>query len=189
MRAEGEAFGAMMPGLDGARLVFVDESGIAPGMRLGYGYAPCGQRCLEAAPLRAKGRLNLVGWMSASCGEAVIVADSVDAAIFERFVAEYLVPSLEPGDIVVWDNARIHVPGAVALVEAVGARVLALPRYSPEYNAIEMLWSKLKQYIGKMRADTEAALRDALKAAMATVTESDAVGWIRHCGYVLNSSA
>jgi transposase len=175
-----------MPQLDGHRLVFVDEGGYRPGQRLAYGYAPRGQRCLETAPLRPTGRLNMLGWMAASCGEVVTVEEKVTGAIFEQFVAEHLVPSLEVGDIVVWDNARIHTSRAVALVEAAGARVLALPRYSPEFNAIEHLWSKLKHYMRKARADTVAALKKALYAAMERVTASDAAGWIRHCGYTIN---
>lgn len=175
-----------MPELDGDRLVFVDESGCAPGQRLGYGYAPRGERCVEAAPLRPPGRVNLLGWMAASCGESVLVEAKVTGDVFERFVEEYLVPSLEPGDIVIWDNARIHTPRSVELVEAAGAHVLPLPRYSPEFNAIEHLWSKLKHYVRKLRADTSEALREALKSAMQMITASDAAGWIQHCGYSIN---
>ena len=119
-----------MPQLEAGRLVFVDESSCAPGQRLPYGYARRGVRCAESAPLRPAGRVNLLGWMCSSCAEAVIVQGNVTGAVFDRFVAEHLVPSLEPGDIVIWDNARIHTPGAVALIEAAGARVLPLPRYS-----------------------------------------------------------
>ena len=128
----------------------------------------------------------MIGWLGASCGEVVLVEEKVTGAIFERFVEEYLVPSLEEGDIVIGDNARIHTARAVALVEARGARVLALPRYSPEFNAIEHLWSKLKHYLRKARADTLEMLKKALYEAMERVTVSDAVGWIRHCGYTIN---
>lgn len=186
--AERAVFQAQMPQLDARRLVFVDESGCAPGQRLAYGWAPRGERCYEAAPLRPKGRVNLLGWMADSCGEAVIVEAPVTGEIFERFVEESLVPSLERGDLVVWDNARIHTLRAVALVEAAGATVLPLPRYSPEFNAIEHLWSKLKHHLRKARADTAAALREALHAAMEMVTASDAAAWIRHCGYSINAT-
>lgn len=154
---------------------------------MAYGYAPKGQRCVEAVPLRPRGRLNLVGWMSSSRGEAVIVAARMTGALFERFVAEHLVPSLKAGDLVVWDNAPIHTNRAVALIKAAGAHVLALPRYSPEFNAIEHLWSKLKHYVRKQRADTQAALKAALQAAAAWITSSDMAAWIAHCGYSLNA--
>ncbi|ARA93539.1 hypothetical protein AWN76_010465 [Rhodothermaceae bacterium RA] len=48
-----------------------------------------------------------------------------------------------PGDIVLRDNARIHeAPDLVEQIEARGACVRPLPRYSPEFNPIERLWSK-----------------------------------------------
>jgi len=180
---ERALFAAAMKLLDAARLVFVDESGIVRGMRLAYGYAPRGARCIENAPFRVGKRRSLIGWMAANGGEIVHFEGSVTASVFEQFVRDHLVPSLEAGDIVLWDNARIHSPEAVRLVEAAGARVLPLPRYSPEYNAIELMWSKLKHYVRKLRADTAEALKAALEAAAAYLRAADARAWIEHCGY------
>lgn len=180
---ERRAYADEMKAFDAARLVFVDESGVVQGMRLGYGYAPRGTRCVENAPFRVGKRQSLIGWMAADGGEIVRLEGSVTAAVFERFVRQDLVPSLEPGDIVIWDNARIHSAEAVRLVEQAGARVVPLPRYSPEYNAIEMMWSKLKHYVRKLRADTAEALRRALEEAVAFLRADDARAWIEHCGY------
>ena len=178
-----EAFLAEVATIPAERLVFVDESGVVRGMRTAYGYAPRGERCVETSPFRLGGRVNLLGWMRADCGGVVGVEGSVTAAVFERFVADTLAPSLRRGDVVVWDNARIHSPAAVAVVEAVGARVLAQPPYSPDLNAIEMLWSKVKGLVRRKLADTWEALYAALPEAVAAVTPADAEGWIRHCGY------
>lgn len=178
-----EAFLAEVTDIPAERLVFVDESGVCRGMRTAYGYAPQGERCVETAPFRLGGRVNLLGWMSSRCGTVVGVEGSVTAAVFDAFVASHLVPSLEPGDVVVWDNARIHSPSAVALVESVGAHVLAQPPYSPDLNAIEMLWSKVKAILKRLAADTWEALYEALPVAVEAVTPSDAEGWITHCGY------
>ena len=60
---ERALFAAAMKLLDAARLVFVDESGIVRGMRLAYGYAPRGARCIENAPFRVGKRRSLIGWM------------------------------------------------------------------------------------------------------------------------------
>lgn len=189
MSAERAAYADAMRALDGSRLVFVDESGVVQGMRLGYGYAPRGQRCAENAPYRKGRRTSLLGWMGATCGEVVPVEGSVTAAVFEAFVCGSLAPCLEPGDVVIWDNARIHSAEAVRLVEASGARVLPLPRYSPEYNAIEHFWSKVKHFVRRARADTTDALTTALAAAVALVTPGNARAWIRHCGYCLPNPA
>jgi transposase len=181
--AERAAFRALQPSLDPSRLIFVDESGIRQGMRTAYGYAPRGERCSEAAPFRVGRRLGLIGWIGLRGGSVVPLEGSVTAGVFERFVAHYLVPSLQAGDIVIWDNARVHSKEAVRLVEQAGATVLAQPRYSPEVNAAEPLWSKVKGYVGRALADTAEALEAALGEAVATVRESDVRGWLQHCGY------
>ena len=181
--AKRGAFLAEVASIPAERLVFVDESGIQIGTRSAYGFAPIGERCVEVAPFRVGKRVNLIGWMAATCGSVRALEGSVKAPHFEAFVAESLAPCLEPGDVVVWDNARIHSPAAIALVEAAGARVLAQPPYSPDLNAIEMLWSKVKALVRPKLADARDALLDALDEAVASVTPSDAAGWIAHCGY------
>ncbi|ARA92171.1 hypothetical protein AWN76_002605 [Rhodothermaceae bacterium RA] len=90
-----------------------------------------------------------------------------------------------PGDIVLWDNARIHeAPDLVEQIEARGACVRPLPRYSPEFNPIELLWSKLKHLIKKACADTAEALLEAVEYATEQVTAADAAGWFQHCGFL-----
>ncbi len=172
-----------MAAIPAERLVFVDESGIEIGVRSAYGFAPRGERCVEVAPFRVGKRVNLIGWMAATCGSVRTHEGSVKAPVFEAFVGESLVPCLEAGDVVIWDNARIHSPAAVALIEAAGARVLAQPPYSPDLNAIEMFWSKVKALVRQKLADAREALLDGLREAVAAVTPSDASGWIQHCGY------
>lgn len=56
--------------------------------------------------------------------------------------------------------------------------MLPLARYSPEWNAIEHAWGKLKQNVRSVRADTSAALGEAASAAIETITTEDARGWI-----------
>lgn len=172
-----------MTSLDPERLIFIDESGLVQGMRLSYGYAPKGQRCYETAPFRVGRRTSLVGFISPEAGRVLAFEGTVTAEVFERFVAVCLVPHLESGDVVVWDNARIHSGEAVRLVEETGARVLSLPRYSPEYNAIEQFWSKVKHLVRTACADTSEALAQALSWAVSCVCREDVEGWIRHCGY------
>ena len=182
--ARREAFLVEVAAIPTERLVFVDESGVVRGMRAAYGYAPRGERCVETAPFRVGRRMNLLGWMRADSGGVVGIEGSVKADTFEQFVAASLVPSLRPGDVVIWDNARIHGPGSVARIEAVGARVLAQPPYSPDLNAIEMLWSKVKGIVRQKLADAYEELVAALDEAVSAVRPSDAAGWIRHCGYL-----
>lgn len=182
--AKREGFLKEVAAIAAERMVFVDESGVVMGMRSAYGYAPIGERCVETAPFRVGKRVNLIGWMAQTCGSVRAHEGSVTGEVFERFIAESLVPCLEEGDVVIWDNARIHTPAAVSLIEAVGARVLPQPPYSPDLNAIEMFWSKVKAIVRQKLADTREALLEALEEAVSAVTPSDAAGWIGHCGYL-----
>jgi len=179
--AERAAFADAIGAVATARLVFVDESGVWPGMRSGYGYARRGRPCVEHAPYRKGRRLSLIGWVAPGAGAVVGVEGSVDRATFERFVVEHLAPCLEVGDVVVWDNHSIHKgAGARAAVEARGARLLAQPRYSPECNAVELLWSKLKRLVRGAGADTAGGLHEAVRAACGAVREQDMTGWVEH---------
>lgn len=185
---ERARYAEAIPLLSASDLVFIDESGIEQGMRLRYGYAPQAERCIENAPFRVGRRTSLIGFTGIEAGRVLPVQGSVNAVVFETFVRACVVPHLRMGMVVIWDNARIHSKEAVRLVEATGARVLFLPRYSPEYNAIEHFWSKVKHFVRKARADTAEALREALDAAVALVTPEDVKGWIEHCGYQFQPS-
>lgn len=181
VKAERVAFAEALSDIDASRLVFVDESGVRLGMRTTYGYAPRGQPCVEFAPYRKGRRVSLLGYMSASGGGVTALTGTVGRAEFERFVMDDLAPSLKTGDIVVWDNHTIH-KSAIAreAVEARGAILLRQPRYSPECNAAELLWAKIKRLAREAAADTVDALHTAMMQACAAVSVSDLEGWIRH---------
>ncbi len=64
---------------------------------------------------------------------------------FPAYVEQVLVPSLSPGGIVVMDNLPAHKPAAIReAIQAAGAQLRFLPPYSPDFNPIEMAFSKLK---------------------------------------------
>lgn len=189
VQAERAAFAEALAGIDPARVKVVDESRVVLGQRLGYGYSARGERCYAAAPLRSKVARSLIGWLGFD-GSGVVATHegSVRGWTFRGFVRECLVPHLVPGDVVVWDNARIHgVEGVSERVERRGARVLALPRYSPDLSPIEPCWSKVKHVVKRLRAQTAETLEAAVEAGVRSVCASDAAGWFRHCGYTLQS--
>ena len=64
-----------------------------------------------------------------------------------------------------------------------GASVLFLPPYSPDFNPIELCWSKMKASLRRLKARTYGGLVAAMKTALEEVTASDVSGWFRHCGY------
>jgi transposase len=109
---------------------------------------------------------------------------ATNAAAFETYVGQCLVPALRPGDLVIMDNLSCHKTAEVArLVEAAGAGVRYLPAYSPDLNPIERLFSKLKAALRKAKARTVAALIAAIGEALRAVRPGDILGWFRHSGY------
>ena len=65
--------------------------------------------------------------------------------------------------------------------------ILFIPRYSPDFNPIELLWSKLKSFLRKAKARTLEALEDAIRDALNYISVEDIQAWFKHDGYVVES--
>jgi transposase len=169
------------------RFKLVDESGVNLAMTRHYGRARRGERVQDAVPKNYGSNVTLLGALSCHGIDAVMTIDGpTDSAVFRAYVSQVLAPTLAPGDIVVMDNLGAYkVKGVRETIEAVGATLLYLPPYSPDWSPIEPCWSKLKTYLRAAKARTRDLLDEALKRALGTVTGSDARGWFMHCGYSL----
>ncbi len=109
---------------------------------------------------------------------------AVNAEVFRSYVSEILLPALSPGDILVMDNLSAHKDSqALRLLREAGVAVRFLPAYSPDYNPIELMWSKVKAILRKAEARTNETLLLAIGDALALVTQKDATHWFAHCGY------
>lgn len=150
-----------------------------------HGRSPKGQRLVEAVP-RNRGRVTTI--LGALTLQGLVahmtVQGGTSGEVFERFVQQKLLPVLQPGQVVVWDNLAAHKRRAVReAIEAKGCKVVFLPPYSPEFNPIEEAWSKLKALLRKTAARTVETLGAAIDEAAACLTPADAQGWFAHCGY------
>jgi len=188
VQAARRSYGERATGFDLRRLKFIDESGVNLAMTRLYGRAPRGERVVGSVPQNYGENVSMLGALSATGLVALMTVDgATDGAVFTAFVREVLAPTLREGDIVVLDNLSAHRSQAAReAVEARGARLVFLPPYSPDLNPIERCWSKLKTALRAAKARTREALEEAIKQAIATVNESDARAWFKHCGYVLH---
>jgi transposase len=76
------------------------------------------------------------GLRSSALTAPCVIDGPVNGNAFLAYVEQILSPSLEPGDIVVFDNLSAHkVAGVREAIEAAGARLLYLPPYSPDFNS------------------------------------------------------
>jgi transposase len=170
------------------RLKIVDESGANLAMSRLYGRAPRGQRVSEAVPRNYGPNLTILGALTLSGLTAVMTVDSpTDREVFEAYVEQVLVPELHPGDIVVLDNLAAHKGDRVKqLIEAAGATLKPLPPYSPDFSPIEECWSKLKTILRSRAARTRQSLEQAITEAILAISNTDAIGWFRHCGFAVH---
>lgn len=168
-------------------LVFIDESGINIDFTRLYGRGKGASRVWDKAPLNTPKNTTLLSSVRLD-GEMICgyFQGAMTGDIFLSYVQEHLVPHLREGDIVVMDNLRTHkVSGVREAIEGAGASLVYLPPYSPDFNPIEMLWSKLKTFLRKVKARTLTALDAVIPVAFATITLSDIAAWFSHTGYSL----
>ena len=185
MKAAREAWFESQPDLDPARLVFLDETWTSTNMARLRGRSPRGERLRSPVPHGHWKTTTLVAGLRLSGIAAPFVRDGpINRDAFQAYVDRVLVPELTPGDIVVMDNLGSHKgPDVRAAIEAVGGRLLFLPPYSPDFNPIEMAFSKLKALLRKAAERTVEGLWSAIGRLDDTVTPDECVNFFAAAGY------
>src|SRR4051812_45411736 len=111
--------------IEPGRLVFVDETGVTTAMMPAYGRAPRGERVEASAPASWESVTVIAAMGLDGVRAPLAFPGSVNAATFEAYVEQVLVPALRPGDVVVFDNLSSHLgPAVFEAIERAGARVL-----------------------------------------------------------------
>jgi len=169
------------------RLVFVDESGANTKLTGLYGRCPVGQRRVcpvpqghdQTTPLIAGVRLRgpCAPWL---------FEGPMDGERFLAWVRQGLAPALQPKDLVILDNLATHkVAGVRQAIEAVGAGLLYLPPYSPDFNPIENLWSQVKAILRALAPRTADQLLRAAASAFDAISTTDCQSFFLHAHYAI----
>lgn len=170
------------------KFVFLDETSGWLGMTRLHARILGGGRIYDTAPKKRKGKVSLLAAITSkglNAQACLIHEGSVDTAAFLSYVEHVLLPTLEPGQIVIMDNFTIHHNSNVqTLIESRGCTVLYLPTYSPDFNPIEHLFAKIKAFIRKLRPNAVPDLIKAFEEAVLSVIPDDAKNAFNHCGYV-----
>lgn len=174
-----------MKDIDPKSLVFLDEMGVLLGLMRTHARAVPGERAYDFKPFYRGSKVSVLGAISISKVLAVMtIDDSMDAAAFKVYVSKCLVPQLWKGAVVVMDNLPAHKGAAIApLIEAVGATVLYLSPYSPEFNPIEHWWSQLKAFLRRFSPSTPKRVDTLIKIAMNLMDTQHLRNWFTHCCY------
>ena len=166
-------------------LVFVDESGASTKMTRWRGRSPAGERLRAKIPHGHYETTTLVAGvrLSGPCAPWLFKG-AMDGDLFRAWVVEGLAPTLHQNDLVIMDNLATHkVKGIAEALAAVGARLVYLPPYSPDFNPIENMWSKVKEAIRSRAPRTDAKLTQAAKAAFQAVSAADCQGFFLNAKY------
>ena len=170
-----------------ARLVFVDESGANTRMTRWRGRSTVGQRLVTHIPHGHYQTSTLIAAirLAGACAPWLF-AGAMDGEMFLAWVRQGLVPTLHPADLVIMDNLATHkVAGVREAIEAVGARLRYLPPYSPDFNPIENLWSKVKQSLRSQAPRTGDKLLQAAATAFTAISSADCHGFFLHAQYAI----
>jgi transposase len=157
------------------RLVFVDESGANTKMTRLRGRALGGQRLVARVPHGHYQTSTLISGirLNGPCAPWLFEGP-MNGEMFLAWVAQGLAPTLQKGDLVILDNLATHkIRGVLEAIEAAGARLRYLPPYSPDFNPIENMWSKIKQILRRQAPRTESELLLATKAAFQAISTAD----------------
>ncbi len=167
----------------------MDEAGASTILTRMYARAVGGNRTSEAVPRNYGWSTSMIATIGVSGVEAAMMIEgSIDTVVFNEYCEQVLRPTLKAGDVIVLDNLGAHRASRIEEISREsGARVVWLPPYSPDFSPIELMWSKVKTYLKKVKARTQEELEKAIAVALETITISDCLNWFRHCGYQATS--
>jgi transposase len=185
VEAEREAWFEGQLDLDPSKLVFIDETAISTNMARRFGWAPRGERCRASVPFGHWHTKTLIAALRFDRIDAPMTLDgALDGEAFLAYVEQVLAPTLCAGEVVVMDNVSTHkVAGVREAIEARGASVLHVPRYSPDFNPIENSFSKIKSILQRIAARTADALEAAVGDALRSFTPHECMNYFAAAGY------
>ena len=134
--------------------------------------------CIVATPHHMS---SVFSWaLTAPC----VFDGPINGESFLRYVEQFLVPTLKPGDLVIMDNLGSHKSEAVrAAIKAAGARLLFLPPYSPHLNPIEQVFAKLKHLPRKAKERTLDATWQRIGSILPAFSAQECSKYFSNAGY------
>jgi transposase len=182
-----EQFRARIAERAASDFVIVDEMGSNLNLPPRYARAPRGERAKGSVPRNTPANTTLIAAMSlGGMGAAMVLSGATDRAAFEVYVEHFLLPTLVPGKVGIWDNLSAHKSKRVLqMLKQSGCEVWPLPSYSPDLSPIEEAFSRLKGGLRREKARTAEALVEAIANGLTAITAADARGYFTQCGYRL----
>ena len=184
VKIKRDAWKESQPEMNIDQLVFLDESGVNTGMTRLYGRSFSNERIIDYTHDVRFERTTILSSIRANGNMVPLVFEgALNGEFFKAYISQCLAPTLNKGDIVIMDNLTSHkVKGVIDPIIAAGASVIYLPP-CPDLNPIELMWSKMKAHLRKVKARTKELLEISIAEALAHITTSDILGWFNENGY------
>jgi len=168
-----------------SRLVFIDETWTKTNMAPLRGWSPRGLRLLTKVP---HSNWNTTTFLAALRHDRIeapwLLEGPIDGESFTISIEKVLLPTLRPGDIVIMDNLGSHRGKIVRqIIRSAGAKLLFLPKYSPDLNPIEQVFAKLKQLLRKATPRTLVAICTAIAGILGAFPSAKCANYFRNSGY------
>lgn len=171
--------------IDPQDLVFIDEMGVLLGMTRTHARSEYGSRVYDFKPYYRGAKISVIGAISLKKVLGVMTLNgSMDGSAYKVFVEHILLPQLWVGAVVVMDNLPAHkVEEIKPLIESVGASILYLSPYSPEFNPIEHWWSQLKAFLKQFSPKNASVVDGLIKIALQLINPLHLKNWFTNCCY------
>lgn len=166
-------------------LVFLDETGVLLGLNRTHARSELGTRAYAVKPFYRGKKVTVIGAISIKRVVALMTMDnSMDGKAFEVFIEQCLVPQLWSGAVVVMDNLPAHkVDSITSMIESVGASILYLSPYSPDFNPIELWWSQLKSLLRQFSPTSTKMVDRIIAVALDLINPKHLKNWFTNCCY------
>lgn len=171
--------------IDPDNLVFLDETGVLLGLARTHARSQKGTRVYELKPFYRGAKVTVIGAISIKKVVALMTMNnSMDSIAFDVFIEKFLGPQLWSGAVVVMDNLPAHKLASIGpMIEAVGAKVICLSPYSPDFNPIELWWSQLKSFLRSFAPTTTEMVDTVISVALNLMNPKHLKNWFTNCCY------
>ena len=149
------------------------------------GWCRRGDRLKAKAPFGRWQTMTFIAALRCDRIDAPCLFDGpINGEVFLAWVRTFLVPTLQPGDVVILDNLGSHRGKLVRrAIRAAGAKLIFLPKYSPDLNPIEQVFSKLKHLLRKAQARSYDAILQAIAGLLDAYPPEECANYLRNSGY------
>jgi transposase len=149
--------------------------------RLTHARSQLGTRVGPIKPFYRGSKVTVIGAISL---KKVLAVMTMNGPAFAVFIEKFLCPQLWLGSVVVMDNLLAHkLTSIVPMIESVGASVICLSPYSPDFNPIEMWWSQLKSFLRRFAPKTSAMIDRIIAVALNLMNPNHLRNWFTDCCY------